>query len=476
MYEQIQKVFNILISNGYQCYIAGGAVRDIVRGIPPHNYDFTTDATPDIIIRIFESTGYKAIPTGIEHGTITVIVDEMSFQITTYRVDTECDGRHCKVKFTPSLEEYIKRRDLTVNALVMDINNKIIDLVNGIDDIKNKIIRSVGDPEQRFIEDYLRILRAIRFYTTLDFEIEPNTYNAIKKLYPNLIKISRERIRDEFNKILQSSNRLKGLLMLYDLNIIDMIIPNFSLLANVQQPLQFHPEGDVLSHTFLVMEQIEEGDSLDLIISVLLHDKGKLDTYAYDLEKERITFNGHDIVGANLSIEILSNLKYDNDTIDRVYYIISNHMKFHQKMSKSTIKRLMIKKTDKGFAYNPTFDDLFKLYKYEINASLKEKVKDIENYEETFRIIDEIKEELKEELKRQSLQRLITGYDIMALGIPPGPIISEIMDEIEDLQLEGTITTCEGVRAQRSALAESEATASPSLGRGQLQNSLTKCN
>lgn len=446
MYEQIQKVFNILIDNGYQCYIAGGAVRDIVRGIPPHDYDFTTSALPGEIIRVFESKGYKAIPTGIEHGTITVIVDEISIQITTYRVDTECDGRHCKVKFTPSLEKDIKRRDLTVNALVMDINNKIIDLVNGIDDIKNKIIRSVGDPEQRFIEDYLRILRAIRFYTTLDFEIEPNTYNAIKKLYPNLINISRERIRDEFNKILQSSNRLKGLIMLYDLDIIDMIIPNFSLLANVQQPLQFHPEGDVLSHTFLVMEQIEEGDSLDLIISVLLHDKGKLDTYAYDLEKERITFNGHDIVGANLSIEDLSNLKYDNDTIDRVYYIISNHMKFHQKMAKSTIKRLMLKKTDKGFAYNPTFDDLFKLYKYEINASLKlskEKAKDIENYEETVKIIEDVKEELKEELKRQSLQRLITGNDVMARGIDPGPIISEIMTKIENDQLEGNIKTRE---------------------------------
>src|SRR3990167_7420238 len=284
MYDQIQKVFNTLIDNKYQCYIAGGAVRDIVRGVEPGDYDFTTNAIPDKIIKVFESDGFKNVSTGIEHGTVKVIIENISFSVTTYRIDLNCNGRHCDVQFTTSLEEDIQRRDLTINALAMDINNNIIDLVDGIGDIHRKIIKAVGDPDQRFTEDYLRILRAIRFYTKLDFEIDPPTYQSIKKLYPNLTKISRERIRDEFNEILLSPNRIKGILMLYETNIIDIIISDFSKLADVQQPLEFHPEGDVFEHTTMILSKIEEGDSLHLILSVLLHDIGKLNTYAFDIE------------------------------------------------------------------------------------------------------------------------------------------------------------------------------------------------
>ncbi len=345
MYEQIHKVFNTLLDNNYECYIAGGAVRDIVRGVEPSDYDFTTNATPDEIIKVFESKCYKTIPTGIEHGTITIIIDEISFEVTTYIVDKNCDGRHCEVQFTTSLEKDINRRDITVNALAMDINNNIIDLVGGIEDIHRKLIKAVGDPDQRFQEDYLRILRAIRFYTKLDFEIDPNTYQSIKKLYPNLTKISKERVRDEFNEILLSPNRIKGILMLYETNILDIIIPNFSKLADIQQPIEFHPEGDVFRHTMMVLSKVEEGDSLHLIISVLLHDFGKLFTYSFDIDKQRITFNEHDIVGAQQAKEVLFDLKYDNHTIEKIYYIISNHMKLHQKLSKSTIKRLMLTKT-----------------------------------------------------------------------------------------------------------------------------------
>lgn len=443
MYEQIQIVFRILKENNYECYIAGGAVRDIVMGIEPSDYDFATNALPHEITEIFEKNNYRVIPTGIEHGTVTVIIDNIPFEITTYRKDKFCDGRHCEVEFTPNLEEDIKRRDLTVNALVMDEDNNIIDLVDGIGDIQRRLIKAVGDPDQRFMEDHLRILRAIRFYTKLNFEMDSTTYNSIKRLYPNLNKISRERIRDEFSEILLSPNRIRGILMLYDTNIIDIIIPDFSLLANIEQPLEFHPEGDVLKHTMLVTEKIEEGDSLYLIIAILLHDYGKLFTYAFDIEKERITFNEHDITGAERSKEVLFNLKYDNDTIDKIYYLISNHMKFHQKMNKSTLKRLMLIKTEKGYSYNPVFDDAVKLYKYEIEASLKEKIKDIEHYDELLMQIENVKEELKEELKRQTLKRLITGYDVMELGIKPGPIIAEIMEKVEDVQLEGIIKTRE---------------------------------
>jgi tRNA nucleotidyltransferase/poly(A) polymerase len=442
MYEQIQKVFNILISNNFECYIAGGAVRDIVRGVEPSDYDFTTSALPHEIIAVFESAGYKTVPTGIEHGTITVIIDNISFEVTTYRVDINCDGRHCEVKFTTSLEKDIKRRDITINTLVMDRNNNIIDLVGGIGDIHRRLIKAVGDPDQRFTEDYLRILRAIRFYTKLDFEIDPLTYQSIKKLYHNLTKISKERIRDEFNEILLSPNRIKGILMLYETNIIDIIIQDFSKLTDVQQPIEFHPEGDVFKHTIMVLSKVEEGDSLHLILATLLHDFGKLFTYTFDTDKQRITFNEHDIIGAQQAKEVLFGLKYDNDTIEKVYYIISNHMKLHQKLSKSTIKRLMLTKTDTGYIYNPVFDELLKLHKYEMDASIKiftEEEKKTEK--DLLRNVTEIKAELEEELKKQALKRLITGYDIMNQGIEPGPIISEIMTKIEDSQLEGTIKT-----------------------------------
>lgn len=444
MYEQIQKVFTTLLENGYECYIVGGAVRDMVRGVEPKDYDFTTNASPEEIIKVFESNNYKTIPTGIEHGTITVIIDDIPFEITTYRIDTECDGRHCKIEFIHNLEEDIKRRDFTINALAMDVNNNIIDLIDGINDINRKLIRTVGYPGQRFKEDYLRMLRAIRFYTTLDFEIEPYTYKFIKILYPNLQKTSRDRIRDEFNEILESPNRVKGILKLYDTNILDIIIPDFSKLAEIEQPAQFHPEGDVFKHTMLVLNQIEDGDSLHLILATLLHDFGKLFTYTYDTAKQRITFNEHDIVGAEKSIEILYNLKYDKDTINNVYYLISNHMKLHQKLNKSTIKRLMLTKTNTGFIYNTTFDDLMKLHKYELQASIKKSTQEEINQEiDLLNKIEEIKAELKEELKKQTLKRLVTGYDVMKFGIEPGPIISEILEDIENAQLEGKIKTRE---------------------------------
>lgn len=439
MYEQIKKIFDILIENGYQCYIIGGAVRDIIMGVEPKDYDFATSALPNEITDVFTSQGYKVIPTGIQHGTVSVLIDDTTFEITAFRADKFCDGRHCEVQFVRSLEEDIKRRDFTINALAMDKDDNIIDLVGGLDDIKNKIIRTVGDPEQRFTEDYLRILRAIRFATKLNFDIHPNTYKAILRLYQNLSKISKERVRDEFTKIVQTPNRVKGLTTLYDTGIIDLIIPKFSQLAYIAQPKEYHPEGDVLTHTILTVSQIEEDDSLELILATLLHDIGKPDAYGWDAEKQRITFKGHETISAEKSRIILQDLKYDNDTIDKVHYLVLNHMIFHKeditKLRKSTIKKLLLIKVDEKYVPNPLFDDLVKLYKYDILASDR----NLENYFKLLRRIAEI----REEIKKEPPVRLVTGYDVMELGIKPGPIISEIMSKVEDAQLEGTIKTRE---------------------------------
>lgn len=448
MYEQIQKIFKVLTDNNHEVYIVGGAVRDIVMGVKPHDYDFTSSALPNQVVDLFVSQGYKVIPTGIEHGTVTVLVDDISFEVTTYRIDASCDGRHCEVQFVRSLEEDIKRRDITINALAMNKDNNIIDLVNGLDDIKNKIIRTVGDPEQRFKEDYLRILRVIRFFTKLNFSIHPDTYRAILKLYQNLSKISRERIRDEFNEIIQSSNRVKGLTTLYDTGIIDLIVPKFSELAYIAQPKEFHPEGDVLVHTMLAMSNIEEGDSLELTLATLLHDIGKPEAYSWNIEKQRITFKGHETISAEKSKAILHDLKYDNDMIDKVHFIILNHMIFHKddimKLKKSTIKKLILMKVGEKYVPNPLFDDLVKLYKYDVLASDR----DLTNYFNLLRRVSEI----REEIKKEPPVRLITGHDVMKLGIKPGPIISEILEEIEDAYMEGKKVNGQTMKTREQAL------------------------
>jgi len=210
-------------------------------------------------------------------------------------------------------------------------------------------------------------------------------------------------------------------------------------LAYIAQPKEFHPEGDVLTHTMLAMSKIEENDSLELTLAILLHDIGKLDAYSWDTEKQRITFIGHEIISAEKSRTILQDLKYDNDTIDKVHYLILNHMVFHKdditRLRKSTIKKLMLIKVDEKYVPNPLFDDLVKLYKYDVLASDM----NLTNYFNLLRRVGEI----REELKKEPPVRLITGYDVMELGIRPGPIISEIMSKVEDAQLEGIVKTRE---------------------------------
>lgn len=432
---QIDKIFDVLTKFGFEAFIVGGAVRDIVMGLEPHDFDLATNALPRDIIEIFESEGFKVVPTGIQHGTVTVIVDDIPFEITTYRIDTNCDGRRCEVRFTRSLQEDLIRRDFTINALALDKDNNIIDLVNGLNDINNRIIRTVGNPIDRFNEDYLRMLRAIRFSSRLNFNIDPNTYKAIKLLSSNLSKISKERIRDEFGKILLSKGRVNGILSLLDTEMMDIIIPEFSELALVEQPVIFHPEGNVLNHSILSLAQTQENDSLTLILATLLHDIGKLDTQEFDIEKGRITFLEHDSLGAEKSKIILTDLKFDTQTIENTSWLISNHMKFHEdvtRMRKSTIKKLMLIKTDGDFIPNPLFDDLVKLMKYDILGSDK----DLINYNNLLIRINEI----REEIIRQPPKRLITGFDVIKLGIKPGPIIGDLMSRVEDAQLEGIVT------------------------------------
>ena len=243
------ELINLFYDSNYDAYLVGGSVRDILMGREIKDIDITTNATPQQIIQFCNTNNLKYIETGIQHGTITIIFNDILIEVTTFRVDKNCDGRHCNVEFVKTLEEDLSRRDFTMNAIAINKDGQLIDPFNGIKDIENKIIRTVGDASTRFEEDKLRALRAVRFVTTLNFIIENNTYIAVKNT--NLGSISKERIRDEFIKIFLSNNRFNGIGTLHYTGLLNQILPEVSLLEGVEQDEFHHPEKDVFVHTML---------------------------------------------------------------------------------------------------------------------------------------------------------------------------------------------------------------------------------
>ncbi len=419
-------IFNTLHSASHEAFIVGGAVRDSLIGLPGKDIDFSSSATPEQVTEIFEGAGFKVIPTGIDHGTVTVMINERGFEITTFRADKDHDGRHCKVSFVTSLQEDMKRRDFTINALAKGRDGEIIDFVGGMSDIQNKIIRSVGNPIERFSEDFLRMMRAVRFAAQKGFMIESETFSAITKLSSNLAQISRERIRDELTKILLSKGRVSGVENLIQTGMMKVIIPEFEKLVEVDQPPEFHPEGDVLTHTLLAIGHVE-GD-IELMLAVLLHDIGKAKTQGLS-KTGRITFENHHNVSAQMAEEIMRDLKFPVIVIEDVVWIIRHHMVFHQDVSlmkKSTIKNMILSGEER-------FDKLMRLLEADIQASNG----DFENFNLLLKRVTE----MKDELDKKPLVKLITGNDLMAMGFKPSPQMAIIMNAIRNQQLEGQIST-----------------------------------
>lgn len=317
--KSAQRAIRMLEKSGYQAGLVGGCVRDMLMGIPPHDFDITTNATPEEMKFVFQKE--RVIETGIKHGTLTVIIDGTPLEITTFRIDGEYkDSRHPEsVTFSRNLKSDLERRDFTVNALYYDLDEGVVDAFDGENDIKNKVIRAVGDPEKRFCEDALRILRAIRFSSVLGFEIEEKTRQAMLKCKHLLKNISAERIAVEINKFVLGKNVKNAILQNYE--ILGELCPEFIKMHGFNQHNNWHIY-DVLEHTAVAVESTPP--LMHLRLSMLFHDTGKVHTFFRD-EKGIGHFYGHGEKSAEIVREYLNKYKYDNETKEKVYYLVKHH-------------------------------------------------------------------------------------------------------------------------------------------------------
>lgn len=404
-----------LKEKGHLAYFAGGCVRDALMNMEPRDFDVATTATPDEIEKIFS----KTIPVGKQFGVIVVVEKNKPFEVATFRREGGYhDGRHpSEVSFTVP-EEDAKRRDFTVNGLFYDpFKEKVIDFVAGEKDIRKKVIQAIGDPRLRFEEDKLRLLRAIRFASTLDFEIEEETWRALREKAHEINCVSPERIREELVKILTRPGTARGFALLSESGLMKQILPEIEIMKGVEQPPEFHPEGDVFIHTRMLLEKLEGSDRV-LALGALFHDVGKPPTFA--IRDGRIKFYEHAPIGAKMTEKIMKRLRFSNEEIEAVCACVENHMKFAdvQKMREGKLKR---------FVTRPTFLTELELHKIDCESSHGK----LDNY---YFLKEKLKEFAKEELKPKPL---VNGHDLMALGMKAGPAMKPLLEELYELQLEG---------------------------------------
>lgn len=414
-----------LREKGFNALFAGGCVRDMLMGYLPEDYDIATNARPDNIINIFKRT----VPVGVHYGVVLVIENGFEFEVATFRSDGKySDGRHPDtITFCDARGDAL-RRDFTINGMFYDpIDDKHFDYVGGREDMQARLIRAIGDPFERFNEDRLRMIRAVRFACRFNYNIENQTAEAIKILYHKILTVSMERIRDELRKILTGPNPHTGIKMLDDLNLLNEILPEVTAMKGVRQPENYHPEGDVFTHTLLTLSELADNrkaaDRWELAMAALLHDIGKPLTFEI---ADRIRFNNHDNVGAGMAEKICERLRMSNAEKERITWLVKMHLylRHAQQMRLSKLKRL--------FAHEG-YPELAELYKVDSLASTG----DLEDYTFCQNMFEELQEE---EIKPEPL---ITGNDLIALGFKPGPIFSKILETIRDEQLEQKITTKE---------------------------------
>jgi poly(A) polymerase len=362
---------------------------------------------------------------GVQFGVIIVLEQGAEIQVATFRGDgTYHDGRHPEsVRYTDA-EGDSRRRDFTVNGLFLDpIEERILDFVEGRRDLESRLLRAIGNPSERFAEDKLRLLRAVRFATTLGFEIDPDTWREILVWSPEIHAVSAERIREELVKILLSPNRLRGFDLLDESGLLRQVLPEMEALKGCDQPPEFHPEGDVFVHTRLMLSMLAPDASLPLVLSVLFHDIGKPATRVVD-ETGRIRFNGHEGVSAGMTLRLLQRLRFPNEVIDAVIPAVRLHMSFKDvpNMRVATLKRMMAR---------PTFEEELELHRVDCLASHGM----LDNHAMLIA--------KREEFGREPLipEPLISGHDLIALGMKPGPEFAEMLMSVQTRQMEGTLNT-----------------------------------
>lgn len=406
---------------GYEALFAGGSVRDNLLGRTPKDYDIATSARPGEVLKLFPGSN----EVGAHFGVIIVARHGQQVEIATFRTDGSYgdNRRPDSVEFSTAKED-AKRRDFTINGLFEDPESgEIIDHIGGRKDLEASILRAIGDPSKRFQEDALRLLRAVRFAAHLGFNIETNTAAALKENSALLAKISPERIRDEFSRILTSPRRRQGIEQLVESGLIKEFIPEVLPMMGCEQPPEWHPEGDVYVHTLIMLEMLEDDAPLELCLAVLMHDIGKPPTRTvHEDEGGRIRFNGHDAVGTEMARTILSRLRYPNRIIDEACTMVSRHMKFMhvQQMRTAKLKRFMAEET---------FTRELELHRVDCASSNGF----TDNYE--FLLTK------REEFAAEPLipEPLVTGKDLIELGLSPGPRFKELLETLQTEQLEGRI-------------------------------------
>ncbi|PYX89915.1 MAG: phosphohydrolase [Acidobacteria bacterium] len=431
-------ILRTLRDAGHQAYLCGGCVRDLILGREPTDYDVTTDATPEQVMRIFPETyavgaqfGVVLVPepqrrdvagyvAGGEHATSS---HPHAVEVATFRSDIGySDGRHPdQVRFSKDPREDVQRRDFTINGLLLDpLKNEVLDFVGGRRDLEAGIIRAIGDPALRFTEDKLRMLRAVRFAARFDYEIESHTFAAIQELAPQIAQVSHERVREELNKMLTEGHPRRAFLLLDQTGLLEEVLPEISAMKGVEQPPQFHPEGDVFVHTLLLLDKLPQPCPLTLAWGALLHDVGKPATFR--VAPDRIRFDGHVEVGIRMAEAICRRLRFSNDDTEQIIALVKHHMRFAhvQQMKESTLKK---------FLRLPRFEEHLQLHWLDCKSSHG----DLTSYEF-----------MREKASAMPLEEirprpLITGNDLISAGYKPGPRFKEILTTIEDCQLEGRL-------------------------------------
>jgi poly(A) polymerase len=428
---------------GFTAYLAGGCVRDQLLGIEAKDCDVATSATAEEVQRVF--SGRVTDLVGKSFGVVRVREGEEFFEVAMFRQDgAYIDGRH-PTSVTPATpEEDAQRRDFTINGMFYDpIAEKLIDYVGGEADLKAGIIRAIGNPEHRFHEDHLRLLRAIRFAARFGFQIEQTTWEAIKAGAAMIRTVSAERVRDELNRIFTVAKPERGLDLLDQSGLLAQVLPDIAALHGVEQPPQYHPEGDVFEHTRLMLTKVPAPD-LELALAILFHDVGKKPTAKKD-ENGRIRFNEHESVGAEMAEKIMTDLRYDNKTIHNVKELVQHHMQFKDvpHMKQSTLKKMMSRQN---------FVKELELHRIDCESSHG----DLRHWDYLKHLLETMP---PEEINPPPL---ISGHDLLAMGVPPGKTIGRILDAVKIAQLEGAVQT------RHEALALARKLASWGMDTGQL--------
>jgi poly(A) polymerase len=472
-------IIRTLREHGHQAYLCGGCVRDLLLGREPADYDVTTDATPDQVMRIFPETyavgaqfGVVLIPLHNDAAPQTVIPSEarvassnegksrdllvtspgpnssschsaqseesavrptghqtksLCVEVATFRSDVGySDGRHPdEVRFTKDPREDVQRRDFTINGLLLDpITNEVLDFVGGRKDLDARIIRAIGDPELRFTEDKLRMLRAVRFAARFGYAIDPATLKAIQKLAPQIHQVSRERVRDELTKMLTEGHARDAFLLLDETGLLHELLPEVEAMKGVEQPPQYHPEGDVFVHTLLLLEQLPNPCTPTLAWGALLHDVGKPPTFR--VAPDRIRFDNHVDVGVKMAEAILRRLRFSNTDTEQILALVDNHMRFAdvERMKDSTFKR---------FVRMPRFDEHLELHRLDCQSS-----------HNNLALYNFTREKMAATPPADMRpEPLITGKDLIAERYEPGPRFKEILSAVEDGQLDGHLQSKE---------------------------------